>query len=321
MPNIDSFYKVPFLFRNYHVSTIFASVLRKVDSLKQERERLELKDGDFLDLDWSFSGSGQSNKVLIILHGLEGNAQRSYVIGMAKYFNQNGWDTAAVNFRGCSGEINRLFQSYNAGASGDLDQVISHLISIHNYQKIAITGFSLGGNLLLKYLGEGNKLPKELKAAVAISVPCDLYGSVQKLAENSNFIYAQKFTIQLKKQLHLRGKHFPNQIKTEKINSCRTILDIDDLYTSKAHGFQNAKDYYRKSSSLQFLKNIKIPTLLLNAKNDNFLSEDCFPVEIAKSNPYLFLEIPKYGGHVGFIQQKKETFAEERALQFINMNS
>lgn len=318
MPNLESSFKPPFFFRNYHISTIYASLFRKVDFPKQLRERIELKDGDFIDLDWSFSYKQKADKLLIILHGLEGNAQRPYVLGMARHFNQSGWDTAAVNFRGCSGEINRLYPSYNAGASGDLEQIISYIISKNKYPKLAVTGFSLGGNLLLKYLGEGNELPKELKAAAAISVPCDLYGSVQKLAENSNYIYERKFILQLKKQLHIRKSHFPNLIKKEEIKSCRSILDIDDLYTSRAHGYKNALDYYKKSSSLQFLENINIPTLLLNARNDNFLSKACFPVEIATRNTRLFLETPEYGGHVGFIQKGPNTYSEVRVLEFLS---
>lgn len=318
MPVVKSTYHPPVIFRNYHISTIYASALRKVPALEQKRERLELPDGDFLDLDWSYSKSGNSNKALIILHGLEGNAQRPYVLGLARYFNQNKWDVAAVNLRGCSGEINRLYRSYNAGASEDLEQVISHILSEKKYTDIALNGFSLGGNLMLKYLGEGNKLPAEIKAAVAVSTPCDLHQSLKKLDEFKNRIYSGRFVRKLKKQLYQREKHFPDNLLKHQISSCNSLLAIDDLYTSKAHGFENALDYYAKSSSLRFLPNINIPTLIINAKNDEFLSENSSPKEIAEKNPFLYLEMPEYGGHVGFVQRKKEYYHEERALDFIN---
>jgi len=292
-------------------------MFRRVSPVAQTRERLELQDGDFLDLDWSYSFSETSKKVLVILHGLEGNAQRPYILGLAGYFNQKGWDVAALNFRGCSGEINRLYKSYNAGASSDLNLVISHIISKNQYNSLALNGFSLGGNLMLKYLGEGNKLPTQLKAAVAISAPCDLHGSLKKLEEPKNRIYSGRFIKNLKEQLYLREKHFPEKIQKQQILACKNLFSIDDLYTSKAHGFENAIDYYKKSSALQFIPNISIPTLLINAKNDSFLSTSSSPITNAKNNPNFYLEMPDHGGHVGFLQNKKQTYTEERALEFI----
>lgn len=318
MPIIKSTYQPPVIFRNYHISTIYASVLRKVPAPEQTRERLELADGDFLDLDWSYSTSGNSNKVLVVLHGLEGNAQRPYILGLALHFNKNGWDVAAVNLRGCSGEINRLYRSYNAGASEDLKQVISHITLKDQYENIALNGFSLGGNLMLKYLGEGNEIPKELKAAVAVSTPCDLYQSLKKLDDFRNRIYSGRFVKKLKKQLYLRERHFPDNLLKHEISSCDSLLAIDELYTSKAHEFEGAMDYYEKSSSLRFLPGIKVPTLIINAKNDGFLSENSSPKDIAETNPFLYLEMPEYGGHVGFVQLKKPYYHEERALDFVN---
>ena len=186
-------------------------MFRKVKGVNQQRERLELEDGDFLDLDWSHSPNNNSNKVLIVLHGLEGNAQRPYITGLAKLFNKNGWDVAALNFRGCSGEMNRLYRSYNAGASEDLKEVISAILSKNKYTQIALNGFSLGGNVVLKYLGEGNDIPKEIVAAVAISTPIDLAGSCEKLAESKNSLYSKRFVKKLKEQLYLRERKFPDE--------------------------------------------------------------------------------------------------------------
>ncbi|MCF4100725.1 alpha/beta fold hydrolase [Gillisia sp. M10.2A] len=317
MPLLKSSYQPPFVFKNYHISTVYASLFRKPLPVKQIRERVELADGDFIDIDWSYSNSA-SKKVLVILHGLEGNAQRPYITGLANYFNIHNWNVAAVNFRGCSGEINRLYRSYNAGASEDLQEIVTHVLPKNNYTHLAINGFSLGGNLLLKYLGEGNALPPQLKAAVAISTPCDLHGSLKKLEEPKNRLYTKRFIKKLKSQLILRGKHFPAELSPSQILECESLLSIDDLYTSKAHGFKDALDYYKKSSSLNFLQYISTPTLLINAKNDGFLSDSCYPEAIAKRSPNFFLETPLYGGHVGFIQNKKQTYTEERALEFIS---
>lgn len=282
----------------------------------QQRERMELQDGDFLDLDWSFSNSG-SNKVLVVIHGLEGSAKRPYVTGLAKHFVANNWDVAAVNLRGCSGEINRRYRSYHAGATADLQEVVEFILKKKKYDTIAFNGFSLGGNLMLKYLGEGREIPKQIKAAVMVSVPCDLHGSLKQLEKRENLLYAKRFKIKLQQHLLLRAENFPDQLTKEEIKACDSLLDIDNLYTSRAHDFENALDYYHKNSSRQFLKNIRIPTLLINAQNDGFLSPECYPEEIAGESEHLFLETPLYGGHVGFLQNKPETYSEERALEFI----
>lgn len=318
MPVLKSTYSPPLIFRNYHLSTIYASMLRKVPSVNQMRERLELEDGDFLDLDWTLAGEGQSKSLVIILHGLEGNSQRPYVKGMVHKFKQNEIDAVAVNFRGCSGEINRLYRSYNAGASEDLKAVIDHIVSLKKYENLLLTGFSLGGNLLLKYLGEGNTIPKEVKGAVAISAPCDLYRSLKRLEEPQNFIYSRRFVRKLKKQLHLRVAKFPKNISAGEISRCKSLYAIDELYTGRAHGYKNARDYYEKSSALNFIPHIKTPTLLINAQNDAFLSANSSPQDMALTNRFFYLETPKYGGHVGFIQNKNSSYAEDRAWEFLS---
>lgn len=321
MPILASTYNPPLIFRNYHLSTIYASMIRKVPDLSQSRERLELEDGDFIDIDWSYATKKTSNTLVVILHGLEGNSQRPYVQGMAHQFLEEGWDAAAVNLRGCSGEINRLYRSYNAGASEDLKAVLDHILKFKNYTAVTLTGFSLGGNLMLKYLGEGNRIPQEVKAAVAISTPCDLYQSLKRLEEPQNFLYSRRFVKKLKNQLHLRGTKFPENLSAKDISSCKSLYAIDELYTGKAHGFKNARDYYEKSSALNFIPDIGIPTLLINAKNDAFLSENSSPVTMALDNPFFYLETPEYGGHVGFIQKENITYAEKRALEFLKNNS
>ena len=317
MPLIESRYESPAIFRSYHVSTVYAALIRKAP-VTQSRERLELMDDDFIDLDWSYSKNGKSDRILLVLHGLEGSAKRPYITGLARNFIEHGWDVAAINLRGCSGELNRKFRSYHAGATDDLDEAVQHVLSKQQYQKMAFCGFSLGANLMLKYMGGRRITPPELKAAVMISVPCDLHGSLKMLQEKNNYLYSQRFLRKLKRHLLSRSKKFPEEIEKAEIKGIKDLLMFDDCYTSRAHGFKDALDYYSKSSSLQFLPNLEVPTLIINAKNDGFLSKSCYPVKTARENKQIFLEMPEHGGHVGFLQNKKTTYTEERALEFIN---
>ena len=317
MPLIPSDYNPPFLFKNGHFSTIYAGIWRKIDDLEQKRERIELSDGDFLDLDWSFSKTPTS-KLVILIHGVEGNAQRAYITGSAKQCNLNGYDTCAINLRGCSGEENRLYRSYHAGATEDIDTVVHYILATKKYSEIIIKGFSLGGNLTLKYLGEQRKIPQEIRAAIAISVPCDLYDSQLKFLQTENTIYAKRFKKKMVGKLRLKQKKFSNVISEKAIDTIATLKDFDDIYTSISHGFTDAIDYYTQNSCLQFLPQIKLPTLIINAKNDSFLGEKCYPYKEAKENANLYLEIPKYGGHVGFYGQNNITYTEKKAIKFLN---
>jgi predicted alpha/beta-fold hydrolase len=316
MPLVTSTYKPKFYFRNGHISTIYSAIFRNVKGLVQDRERITLSDGDFLDLDWSYSAK-KSHKLIIILHGLEGDAQRPYIKGTAKFFNINSIDAVSVNYRGCSGESNSKYRSYHSGATEDLEDVINHVLKTKDYSDIYIKGFSLGGNMLLKFLGEREVIPKQVKAAIAISVPCDLTTSSIELHKFKNIIYHQSFIRSMMKRLKEKQNKFPKCISKDEIESIKILKDFDDVYTSKAHGFKDAIDYHKKCSSLQFLKKITIPTLIINALNDSFLSPECFPVKEAKHNSNLHLEMPDYGGHVGFVDSNNIYYNESRALDFI----
>lgn len=316
MPIISSDYNPPFLFKNGHFSTIYPNLLRKIDDVLQKRERVELPDGDFIDLDWSYTKQ-KTDKLAILIHGLEGNAQRQYILGLARLLNSEGYDCASVNLRNCSGEVNRLYKSYNAGVSDDLAEIIEHIIRTYQYQDISICGFSLGGNITLKYLGEGRNVPSQVKSAVAVSVPCDLYDSLTEINKPKNIIYQKRFIRHLKVKLLERQSVFPDQISKSAIHSCNSLIEIDNLYTSIAHGYKNAMDYYAKCSSKPFLFNVMVPTLIINAENDSFLGSSCYPVKEAKQNPLLFLETPKNGGHVGFYLPGAVYYNEQRTLKFL----
>ncbi len=317
MPIQESKYSPPLLFRNGHIATIYAGLFRRVYGLEQKRERMILPDGDFLDLDWSYTRS-EANRVVILLHGLEGHGQRPYITGSAKMFNVAGYDACAVNFRGCSGETNTLFRSYHSGATEDLEAVINHIIELDRYSEIYIKGFSLGGNMTLKYLGEGRKVPKEVKAAVTVSVPCNLHDSLIQLLKPKNVLYAKRFRNHLVAKLWAKHEKFPELITAREIKAVKNLKDFDDIYTSKAHGFENALDYYAQCSSGQFLKYIQLPTLIINARNDSFLGPPCYPEEEASKNPMLYLKMPVYGGHVGFFGAQNISYTEKMAVHFLD---
>ena len=315
MPLVPSNYKPPFPFRNGHFSTVYSGMFRKVHGLTQNRERIDLPDGDFLDLDWSESVL-PTQKMVILLHGLEGDAQRHYITGSAKHLNQNGFDACAVNFRGCSGEPNRLYRSYHSGATEDLISVINYVLATKDYSELYLMGYSLGGNLALKYVGEEKTLPKEIKSVVGISVPCDLRETCNQLLQSKNVLYSIRFKKNLLIKLKNKKNIFPEMISEEEIRAIATLKDFDDVYTAPAHGFKDAYDYYEKCSCKPHLFNISIPSLILNAKDDSFLGAACYPYKEAEENPKLYLETPNFGGHVGFWGRQNISYAEERAMEF-----
>ncbi|MDC7994847.1 YheT family hydrolase [Altibacter sp. HG106] len=314
MPLVPSTYQPPLPFRNAHFATIFSAKLRRAPTLIQERERLQLPDGDFIDMDWSYGTDARH--LALLLHGLEGNAQRPYIRGQAHHLNRKGIDVVAVNFRGCSGTPNKRFESYNAGKTDDLEWVIQHILKVKNYQRISLIGFSLGGNMVLKYLGEGRTLHKQLYRAAAISTPLDLHGSLQALNQFHNIVYRKTFLKYLRKKYRQKQQAFPNQI-TVAPRHIKTLIDFDEHYTAPAHGFSSALAYYNKSSSMHYLSNITLPVYLLNAKNDTFLSANCYPTALASQSKNIYLETPLYGGHVGFYGPQNVYYNERRTTQFL----
>ncbi|WKN30676.1 alpha/beta fold hydrolase [Porifericola rhodea] len=311
-------YQPPYWLFNGHLQTIIPSQFRKVESVNYERQRLHTPDDDFLLLDWSVA---ESDRLVIISHGLEGDSNRPYILGMVRAFNRASWDALAWNFRGCGGEINHTLRFYHSGATDDLDLVISHALSQKQYKSITLVGFSLGGNLTLKYLGEsGDKLPPQVKVGVAFSVPLDLYTCSEQISSPANFVYSRRFLKNLKKKVSQKVLHMPNDLSTMHFNQIKSLKDFDDFYTAPLHGFKDAMDYYTHCSSLYYLEDIKVPTLLVNAKNDPFLSDKCYPVEMLRDHPYVHLETPLSGGHVGFMPRgagaDDNYWSEDRAVTF-----
>jgi uncharacterized protein len=296
-----------------HLETIYPALLRKVEAPAYWRERINTPDDDFLDLDWL---KNDAKQLVIISHGLEGNSHRPYIRGMARAFFSNHWDVLAWNYRGCSEEMNRNRRFYHSGATDDLDCVVQHALA-NGYQRIALIGFSLGGNLTLKYLGEASR-SEAIESAVTFSVPIHLHSSCSKISQPGNWLYSHRFLKSLKDKVK-RKAMIRADIDIEGIDTIKTLQAFDDRYTSQLHGYRDAVEYYTHCSSLQFLTDIKVPTLLVNAQNDPFLSTECYPHTLLKSHPHVTFESPAHGGHVGFTQTRANGlfWSEERALNFI----
>lgn len=319
MPVLDSeSCHPPFWLKNRHLQTVFPSLMRKVTGVGYERERLELADGDFLDLDWSRVGS---QRLAVVSHGLEGNSSKAYVLGMARALNHAGWDVLAWNFRGCSGVPNRLPRFYHNGDTGDLAAVVTRGASSGRYGAMALVGFSMGGNITLNYLGgAGPPVEAAVTAAVAISVPCDLKGASLELARPVHRIYMHYFLRSLLGKIREKQAKFPELVNDDGYARIKDFHAFDSKYTAPLHGFADARDYWGKTSSLPRLEGIALPTLLINARNDPFLSRSCYPVELAERSGELFLEMPGHGGHVGFAACNAAGmyWSEERAVAFLS---
>ena len=309
-----SSYQPPFFLFNAHLETIYPALLRRVPLQAYTRERIATPDQDFLDLDWIKQSAG---RLVIISHGLEGNSQRSYIKGMARMCLASNFDVLTWNYRGCSEEMNRELRFYHSGATDDVGVVVNHAIAC-GYTNITLIGFSLGGNLTLKYIGE-QQPPKEVKKALAFSVPLDLHSSYIQISRPSNRIYSERFLKSLKKKIITKAV-FRKELDIKGIDAIASLIEFDDHFTAPIHGFKNAVDYYTQSSSLQFLTRITIPALIINAQNDPFLSKDCYPTATLHDHPFVRFESPAYGGHVGFAQFNKNGlyWSEERAMEFIN---
>jgi len=314
MPVLASLFKPPLFLRNGHLQTILPALLHRRFPVLFRRERLELPDGDFLDLDWATSGG---DRLAILSHGLEGSSEDRCVRGMATRLQAKGWDALAWNFRGCGQESNRLLRFYHSGETGDLGAVIA--LAAARYSRIALIGFSLGGNVTLKYLGEGACHPAVI-AGIAVSVPIDLATSAEAIDRRwSNRLYLRRFLKRLVPKVAAKALLFPDRLNISRRHQIRTLREFDDLYTAPIHGFRDAMDYWEKSSSRQYLDRIKVPALLVNARDDPFLTPESFPYEEAERNPNLFFEAPTWGGHVGFIDSTRnmQPWYESRATEFL----
>ncbi len=309
-------YRPPPWLRNGHVQSVWPTLFRRVPMVNPETEILPTPDNDELHLDWYRQGSG---RLAIVSHGLEGHSRRPYVLGLTRALLREGWDVLAWNFRSCGGVMNHQPRFYHSGATEDLSLVVNRGLA-DTYETLFMSGFSMGGNLTLLYLGElGEQVDSRICGAVAYSVPCDLAGSADMLALPSRKIYMQRFLRDLKVKMQEKAEKFPELIDVSGFDSIRSFHEFDNRYTAPLHGFKDAQDYWARCSALGRLKDIRIPALMVNAADDPFLSPRCFPESRRVLGTHVRLEAPRWGGHVGFVEHARDGFywSERRALAFL----
>jgi predicted alpha/beta-fold hydrolase len=319
------------------MQTLGARLIRSRLSVGLKRERIELDDGDFLDLDWvaGWDGNGQrdSSPLVLVLHGLEGSANSGYARQMYRELRANGLQAVGLNSRGCSGEPNRLARAYHSGETGDLSRVLGVLRERHPQRPIGAVGFSLGGNVLLKYLGERgqegqrgqggqgtDEEGKGIDAAVAISVPFDLSAGADYMEQGFSKTYRVFLVRKLQRKVRAKAGIMDGKVDISRALAARTFREFDDAVIVPIHGFEDAEDYYRCSSSAQFLESITTPTLLVHSLDDPFLPPAAVPTGIASDNPHVRTEFTRSGGHVGFVSGHPWAplfWGERRAAEFL----
>jgi predicted alpha/beta-fold hydrolase len=296
--NPDSYVSPPWL-PGGHLQTLYPTLFLRGGSVDYRRERWELDDGDFLDVDWL---DGPTDAPLVVLfHGLEGSSNSAYARSLMQVLQLHGWRGAAVNFRGCSGEPNRLPRAYFAGDSAEIESVLARIRKTFPAAPVHAVGISLGGNALLKWLGEAGAAARQLiSSAVAVSAPLDMNAAGAALDRGFNrHIYTRYFLSTLKTKSLAKAARFPGLMDTEAIRASTTFREFDTLVTAKLHGYRDADDYWTRTSSKPLLKHIAVPTLVLNAKNDPFLPAHVLPQTHEASSSVSLLQ-PETGGHVAF---------------------
>ena len=303
-----------------HAQTIFARFFRPFPKLDLNRKRLETPDSDFLDLD--YLAGDKDSPVVVVLHGLEGSSKVPYVQSLLGELQKIKWKAVAVNYRGCSGEANWLKQSYHSGKTEDLDFVLKCILQEEKTNPIFLVGYSIGGNIILKWLGEqGKNVPPQIQKAVAVSVPYDLLRSVQVMDRGFNReIYTRKLLTTLKAKALAKEKCFPGNVDEGRVKYSKTFKDFDREVTAPLNGFKDEIEYWTQSSSLYYLDRIRLQTLLIHAKDDPFFPGSLLPLEQIKRSDYLKLVLTDKGGHLGFVSGnwpwKQELWLEKTITDF-----
>lgn len=313
IPHSDYNIAVPFMHKHKHVSTIYAGMFKNFSVPNYKRETLELSDGDFLMVDYNLENT---QKAVILCHGLEGNSRRPYINSCATYFLARNYSVFAWNNRSCGGAMNRLPRLYHHAAIEDLDAVVQFALT--KVEEVYLIGYSMGGAQVLNYFGRTQNMSSKVKAGIAVSVPVEVRSSAESLKQGFNKVYMNNFTSGLSKKLKIKAQQFPELLDWSKIKDIKTFDELDDNFTAPLHGFKDREDYYFSVSPARNIENISKPVLIINALDDPFLGDDCYPVDLATEHEYIHLETPKYGGHCAYPMKKTlHSYAEIRAFSFI----
>jgi predicted alpha/beta-fold hydrolase len=324
MGGVESFH-APGWMPGAHAQTIGGRLLRRTAGVSFRKERLETPDGDFLDLEYT-SVEGlplpEDAPLVLKLHGLEGSAHSGYSVQLARALAGRGVRSVGLNFRSCGGEMNRTARFYHSGETGDLAFALDHLLRTTPAGRLGALGFSLGGNVLLKYLGEtGEAARRQLKAAVAVSVPYDLAACADRMNEGASRVYASFFLRSLRAKVRAKEAQLASLCSVDQVLRARRVRDFDEALTAPVHGYAGAEDYYRRSSAAQFLGAIAIPTLLIHSLDDPIAIPESIPHRAIAANPKLSTAFTATGGHVGFVHGPgpwaPRFWAEERGADFL----
>ncbi|CEK09756.1 hydrolase [Legionella hackeliae] len=298
---VDSNFKPAWWLANSHAQTLFPTLIRRIQAPVDKNERLELPDGDFIDLAWAVNGLSKDTPIVVLLHGLGGSVESGYVAGLMYALNNYGFRAVLMHFRGASKEPNRLPRAYHSGDTGDFDFFLQVLAKREPHTKKAAIGVSLGGNVLLKWLGEKGSQTL-LSVAVAVSVPFELRLVADKISQGFSRIYQSYLLRRLKtvftQKLNVLDNNLPNPLKN--IEKWQCFWTFDEFVTAPLHGFANVHTYYREASSRSYLRHITTPTLIIHALDDPFMTPEIIPSEQELSKD-IMLELSASGGHVGFI--------------------
>jgi len=306
-----SVYRPSWWLRDGHAQTVYAALFAPRPSVRYRRERWDTPDGDFIELDWIVNPALEPRRInlmepetvplVVLFHGLEGSSRSHYAIALMAEVSRRGWRGAVVHFRGCGGEINRLPRAYHSGDSAEADWILRRFAAEVAGAPVYAVGVSLGGNMLLKWLGEtGADARAIVRKAAAVSAPVDLMAAGEALDRGFNLIYRRHFLATMKKKALEKLGYYPELYDATRVRAAYTLRGFDDLVTAPLHGFAGVDDYWTRASSKPWLRHIAVPTLMINARNDPFLPCGALPAphEVA---PSVLLEQPDSGGHVGFI--------------------
>ncbi|WP_457669922.1 hydrolase [Thiolapillus sp.] len=316
MPLVQSAYSPPWWLPGHHLPTLWPSFFRPRPDIPLIRERVELEDGDFLDLSWC---GGAGRPIVLLLHGLEGSLHSHYAKPLLKLLSESGYLACMLHFRGCSGEPNRLPRSYHSGDSAELQTIIEYIENSRQQTVFGMIGFSLGGNVLLKWLGEQGA-EAAVERAMAVSVPFLLNEAADRLNQGFSRLYQRHLLNSLKEKYREKFSRIPSPLQVD-LNQIRTFRQFDEQITAPLHGFSGADDYYRRCSSRQFLPAIRTPTLILHDRHDPFMWAST-PPEENELPPEVTLELPNGGGHGGFAYGVTPSvtryWTDKRLLEWLN---